>query len=550
MYGRSGSDRPIFWDMKKLLALLVSISILMACTPTTPPVPQPTPLSVPTPTATPMPETESTQWWRDAIFYEIFVRSFSDSNADGIGDFNGVTQKLDYIQQLGVNALWLMPINPSPSYHGYDVTNYYAVNPDYGSMADFKHLLDEAHRRGIRVIIDLVLNHTSSQHPFFVDANSGPGSKYRNWYVWSDTSGGAHWYQGNGGYYYAYFCGCMPDLNYRNPEVTAQMENVVRYWLQDVDIDGFRIDAAKHLIEEGNKLENTQSTHDWFKGFYTFYKAIDTHAYTVGEVASAGAFIATKYKDQMDQIFNFELASGMVNSAGGGSNSSINSAWQFTLQDITDGNYATFLTNHDQNRVMSVLNGNVDKAKLAATILLTAPGTPFIYYGEEIGMQGEKPDENIRLPMQWTAATNAGFTTGMPWRAPNSDFTTVNVVAEEKDPNSLLNLYRSLTTLRSEHTALRTGGLSVLDTGNTGVYAIIRSNNNENILVVANLTKSPISDYALSLSDSVLPDGNFLPASLLDSTQAHSITVSNGTFTDYKPLAELPPYQIYIFQLK
>ncbi len=341
----------------------------------------------------------------------------------------------------------------------------------------------------------------------------------------------------------------MPDLNYRNPEVTRQMFNVTKYWL-DIGVDGFRLDAAKHLIEEGNKIENTDSTHAWLKGFYTFYKSLNPNAYTVGEVYGAGAFLGTKYTQQLDHIFNFELASGIINSVSGESNSGINSAWKFTLKDISNGEYATFLTNHDQNRVMSVLNGNEDKAKLAAVMLLTSPGTPFIYYGEEIGMQGKKPDEDIRLPMQWSADANAGFTTGKPWRAPHANYSQVNVAAQEKDPQSLLNLYRALTKLRAEHSALQTGSLTLLDTGNTGVYAILRHDDTENILVLINLKGTSITDYGLSLKDKLLPDNTFSLNSLLDTTKATSLTVNGGIFASYKPVSELPPYQAYIFQLK
>jgi len=199
---------------------------------------------------------------------------------------------------------------------------------------------------------------------------------------------------------------------------------------------------------------------------------------------------------------------------------------------------------------MSVLNGKEEKAKLAAVMLLTAPGTPFIYYGEEIGMQGKKPDEDIRLPMQWSADANAGFTTGTPWRAPDVKYAQVNVTAQEKDPNSLLNLYRILTKLRNEHAVLRTGNITVLETGNTGVYAILRSNADENILVLINLKGTPVSDYALSLKEKPIADGTFSPLSLMDATQAVQLTINGGTFTDYKPISELPPYQAYIFQIK
>jgi alpha-amylase len=534
-------------DMKRLLALVLLTSVLIGCVPAIP-VPT-TPLPDPTPVADLPLETDSAEWWRDAVFYEIFVRSFNDSDGDGIGDFNGLTQKLDYLQELGIDAIWLMPIHPSPSYHGYDVLNYYAINSEYGTMDEFKNLLNEAHRRGIRIIIDLVLNHTSDRHPFFMEANSGTDSEYRDWFVWSDT-GGNQWHQGNGGYYFGFFWSGMPDLNYRNPDVTGQMFEVTSYWLNEVGIDGFRIDAAKHLIEEGQQVENTEATHEWFKGFYTFYKNEDQNAYTVGEVYGAGAFMATKYAQQMDHIFNFEVASGIVNSVKGETNTGITSAWTFTLKDMTDGNYATFLTNHDQNRVMSVLNGSEEKAKLAAVILMTSPGTPFIYYGEEIGMQGKKPDEDIRLPMQWSADANAGFTTGTPWRAPDPKYVDVNVGAQDADPDSLLNLYRTLTKLREEHAALRTGSLTVLETGNTGVYAVLRRNDLENILILINLRGTPITDYALNLPEKVLPESTLTPSSLLDGTAASPLTVTGGMLKDYTPLPELPAYQAYIFQLK
>ena len=539
----------IFYHMsKRLLAILSVIFILTACVPATPTL---APLSTVSPTPEPTPEATQLPWWRTAIFYEIFVRSFYDTDGNGIGDFNGITQKLSYLQQLGINAIWLMPIHPSPSYHGYDVINYYAVNSEYGTMADFKNLLTEAHKHGIRIVIDLVLNHTSSQHPFFIDANGSPDSKYRNWYVWSDTAASNDWHQGNNGYYFAHFCDCMPDLNYRNPEVTAQMENTVRFWLKDVGVDGFRIDAAKHLIEEGDKLENTQSTHDWLKGFYTYYKSIDPNAYTVGEAYGAGATLVKSYTgDQLDQMFNFEMSSGFINSVSGGSNSGVTSAIKFALHDMPDFNFATFLTNHDQNRTMSVFNGDWGKAKVAATLLLTSPGTPFIYYGEEVGMQGKKPDEDIRLPMQWSSESNAGFTTDTPWRAPAVDYQQVNVAVQDKDNDSLLNHYRALTKLHQEHPALSSEDIHLLETGNPGVYAVLRGAGNEKILVVVNLKNTPISDYGVSLEENLLSDGVITPKTLFGTTDAPPVTISAGKFSGYKPTTELAPYQSYIFQLQ
>jgi glycosidase len=530
---------------------LVALIALSSCSPA-----RPTASAVPSPTPQPTATTAAAShpWWRDAVFYEIFVRSFNDTDGDGIGDFDGITARLDYLHTLGVDALWLMPIHPSPSYHGYDVLNYYAANPEYGSLEDFKVLVDEAHRRGMRVIIDLVLNHTSSQHPWFADASRGPDSAYRDWYLWSDTRAD-RWHSDSSDppmYYYGYFGAHMPDLNYTNAEVTSGMEDLARFWLDEVGIDGFRVDAARHLIEEDGKLENTPATHDWYRGFYDFYKGMDPDAYAVGEVWGAGGLIAKTYTgDQFDQLFNFELASGAVNSASGGSNSSIDSALKFTLPEMPDGNYGTFLTNHDQDRVMSVLQGDPGKAKVAAAILFTAPGVPYVYYGEEIGMTGRKPDEDIRRPMQWDDSANAGFTTGSPWRPPAEDYLQTNVAAQDSDPGSLLNYYRSLTSLRHDHPALRTGETALVETGNTRIYAILRRDLAETLLVLINLGDEPLAEYALSLSDAGLTDGDHTVEAVFG-TQAPAAPLAavGGGFQGYQPLAELAPHTAYVFQIE
>jgi glycosidase len=244
------------------------------------------------------------------------------------------------------------------------------------------------------------------------------------------------------------------------------------------------------------------------------------------------------------------MSSGFVNSANGGANSGITSAFKFAAMDTPRFNYATFLTNHDQTRAMSVFYGNVDKAKIASFLMLTSPGTPFIYYGEEIGMQGQKPDEDLRLPMQWSADNYAGFSNTTPWRAPNKDYTTVNAAAQIKDPNSLLNHYRALIQLRKEHPALQTGDAILLDTANPAVFALLRKSGDENILILANLGKAPISDYKLSLGQSALTGGIITPTSLFGSAQAQPLEIINGKFNAYMPLNELPPYQTYLFELK
>ena len=526
--------------LKKLFPALILLSFLSACA-------SPSPIPVPPTQASINPDA----WWRTAVFYEIFVRSYYDTNGDGIGDFNGITAKLDYLQDLGITALWLMPIHPSPSYHGYDVTDYYAVNPEYGTMDDFKNLLAEAHKRDMRIIIDLVINHTSSQHPWFVDAHASLESEYRNYYLWADSPGAGNWHQGQHGYYYGFFWDGMPDLNYTNPTVTAAMYKINDYWLNEVGVDGFRIDAVKHLIEQDGKLENTPATHSWLKDYYKTYEESNPKSYTIGEVYGAGSSVIKQYTGtELDHIFNFEMASGIMGSVRGGANSGIVSAMKFALMDMPDFNYATFLTNHDQNRVMSVFNGDVEKAKTAAFLLLTLPGTPFIYYGEEIGMTGVKPDEDIRLPMQWSGEENAGFTTDSPWRGISPGAETANVAVEEADSTSLLNHYKMLIHLRESNPALQMGDALLLETGNNAVFALLRSWGNEHILIVLNLKDEPITDYNLSLTTSALTKGSATPDVLFGNIRPDQIHITDNGFSNYRPSAELEPHQRMILLLR
>ncbi|MEW6028389.1 MAG: alpha-amylase family glycosyl hydrolase [Chloroflexota bacterium] len=551
---------------KTLTVLLLLASLLLGCVPASTPT-SPVPVSdtaAPAEAFVPTPE-ERPLWWDDAVFYEIFVRSFYDSDGDGIGDFNGVTEKLDYLNDgdpntstdLGVTGIWLMPIFPSPSYHGYDVTDYYDVNPQYGTMDDFKKLLSEAHKRGIRVIIDLVLNHTSDNHPWFKEAKSDANSPYRDWYIWRDVDpkyrgpwGERVWHPSPTGYYYGIFEAFMPDLNYNNPEVTQTMGEVATFWLKDIGVDGFRLDAAKHLIEEGAKQDNSVSTHKWYIDFRPVYKAANPEAVTVGEFFGDTPQTLADYTsgNQLDLAFNFNLAEAFIGSANTGQASYTANALKISNNVLPEAQYAPFLTNHDQNRVMSVLRGNTAKAKVAATLLLTAPGTPFIYYGEEIGMTGAKPDELIRTPMQWSAGTNAGFTTGTPWEMPNTDYAQgVNIAEQAGDPTSLLSHYRALIAIRSSHPALRTGEIYIFDTANKGLFASLRVDGTEAILVLVNLTEAPISDYALSLQSSPLEPGQYDWLSLLGGGEFSSLSVNEGgKVAGFVPLAEVPAYTTLI----
>lgn len=522
-----------------LPGLLASCSILPAINP-----------SSSEPVATGMP------WWNSVVFYEIFVRSFYDSNGDGIGDFNGITQKLDYLEGLGIKGLWLMPIHPSPSYHGYDVTDYYAVNSDYGTMDDLKRLLSEAHKRGIRVTIDLVLNHTSAQHPWFVQSKD-KASKYRDWYIWSDTDPGylgpwdqKVWHSSASGYYYGVFWDQMPDLNYRNPEVAQEMLNVVKYWL-DMGVDGFRVDGARHLIEEGKVQADSNSTLEWFKQFKPFYKNLNPQAVVVGEVWST-TFSAVRYvkEEGMDLTFDFDLASAWMKYVFNGNADNLSKSTLFENSLYPNQQMATFLTNHDMNRVMSTLMGNVDKAKAAATVLLTSPGVPFIYYGEEIGVVGQKPDEQIRTPMQWTGGDQGGFTTGRPWESLQADYPNKNVEAQSKDPASLLNHYKKLIQARNQHVSLQVGDLVRVNTGNSSVYAMLRSTDKETTLVLINLGQEIVSNYALEFNTASLK-GRITPKALVGEGKFADLNVNEqGVVQGYKPLGQLPANANLVLLLK
>jgi glycosidase len=510
--------------------------------------------------------TDGFAWWNDTVFYQIFVRSFYDSDGDGIGDFNGIIEKLDYLNDgnpqtdtdLGITGLWLMPINPSTSYHGYDVTDYYAVHPDFGTMDDFQRLLEECHQRGIRVIIDMVFNHTSVEHPWFQEARDNPESARRDWYIWAEQDPNYRgpwnqevWYPTVSGYFYAVFWSGMPDLNYTNPEVTAEMENVSRFWLDEVGVDGFRLDAARHLIEDGQEQENTDATHAWWRNFRTTYKAVNTQALTVGEIWTTNYEVVGYVKgDELDLAFNFDLASEILRYVGNREAENLAAGLRRSFNLFDPGTYATFITNHDQERVMSAFFNDTDLARLAGSVLLTGPGVPFIYYGEEIGMTGTKPDPNIRTPMQWSAEHAAGFTTGAAWGSVNRNYSEVNVAAQTDDPDSLLSYYRTLIHLRNNHAALRVGEYTLVNTDNDSVLAFLRISQEETILVIINLGEAAVSDLSLSLNRGPL-EGRYRGTLLLgDGHVANLTTNENGGFSDYLPVSEIPANGTLVIQLR
>jgi len=448
-------------------------------------------------------------WWDHAVFYEIFVRSFYDSNGDGIGDFNGITEKLDYLNDgdpttttdLGINAIWLMPIFPSPSYHGYDVTDYYSVNPEYGTKEDFENFINEAHKRGIHVIIDFVINHTSDQNPWFVSALD-PASSNHDWYIWSDTQlsylgpwGEEVWHKAaNGLYYYGIFTAQMPDLNYRNQAVTDEIETVAKFWLNDMNVDGFRVDGARHLIEDGETQANTPDTITWFKDFSKYFKGLKPSAMSIGEVWDA-SYSSTKYiqSESFDLVFDFDLASAIISGVKMGSASALNARIVSEIDIFKDKGMGTFLTNHDMDRVMSQFEEDSVMAGHAATILLTIPGTPFIYYGEEVGMVGQKPDEKIRTPMQWSGENAAGFSSATPWEGVNPSYSQSNVASQTDNPNSILSLYRNLIQLRLKHSAFLDGEYIIVTSSSPAIYAAISQSGDDILLTVINLKDQSVT---------------------------------------------------------
>ncbi|MBN1582272.1 MAG: alpha-amylase [Anaerolineae bacterium] len=513
----------------------------------------------------PMPEEAGPSWWNDRIFYEVFVRSFQDSDGDGTGDLQGLIDRLDYLNDgdpeggddLGVTGLWLMPVAESPSYHGYDVVDYKTVEQDYGNNETFKLLMEEAHKRGIVVIVDLVINHTSNQHAWFQDAARGPDAQHRDWYVWSNEPqsylgpwGQSVWYKRGGAYYYAIFWQGMPDLNYRTQAVTDEMYSATRFWLEEMGVDGFRMDAIRHLIEDGQQQENTTETHQWLQAYHRFYKSLSPQAITVGEVWTRSEDVVPYVGNEMDICFEFDLASAILDGVRGGGAFTLASVVQKTAKLYPPNQYATFLTNHDQNRAMSQLGNDPAKAKAAASIYLTLPGVPFLYYGEEIGLTGEKPDENLRTPMHWAGDAGAGFTTGTAWQRINTDYQDKNVANQLGDADSLLNHYRALIRLRSAFAALRSGEIANVSSEARSVIAYLRHSETEAILVVHNLGNVAVDEYALSIRASPIAPGTYAAYELLAEREGADLAVGEtGAFADYEPLPALEPLQSVVIFL-
>jgi glycosidase len=508
-----------------------------------------------------------TTWRRGGVCYEIFVRSFYDSDGDGIGDFAGLTQKLDHVndgdprstRSLGAKCIWLMPIQSSPSYHGYDVKNYYHVNPEYGTATEFKRFVAEAHRRGIEVLVDLVLNHASSEHPYFLEALHDPASPHRNWFRFSPTQrddkgpwGQPLWHKSpeRDEWYYGIFTHEMPDLNYENPAVRAEAANVGKFWLTEMGVDGFRLDAVPYLVEEGTTVSNTAGTHAVLRDFAASVRRNAPGAFTVGEVWDSIGAIMPYYPDQLDSYFSFELSDALLDAVRSGNSTKLLTGYARMQRAMPGTRWSPFLRNHDQTRTLTALGGDRAAARQAADLLLTLPGLPFVYYGEEIGMSGDKPDPRLRTPMQWTGGRAAGFTTGAAWEPLQPDTATANVAVENRDSASLLVHYRRLIHLRSENSALGGGDFVPLQSSDPAIAAFLRRDGARAVLVVANLAITPRAGVTISSGDTALRAAHYTTRDLLGGGAGATLDVgAGGRVNAYSPVGTLAPRRTYVFEL-
>jgi glycosidase len=512
------------------------------------------------------------EWYRKAVFYEVFVRSFQDSNGDGKGDLRGLISRLDYLndgdpnttQDLGVDALWLMPVFDSPSYHGYDVVDYERIEPDYGTLEDFELLCAEAHRRGMRVILDFVINHSGVGHPWFVESASSRTSEKREWYSWRDQDPGwkqpwsqfsntPTWHPRNGAYYYGVFWGGMPDLNLQNPGLRAEVKRLAGLWLSR-GADGFRLDAARYLIETGggSGQADTPETHAFWKEFAAHVRQVKPDAVLVGENWSTTPIVATYYGstkdvpggDELPLNFNFGLSEQILAGLNGGNAAPI-AAKLVEMATVYPAGVsdAPFLTNHDMVRVANQVGGHTGKLANAAALLLTLPGAPFLYYGEELGVANgtANNDEAKRTPMPWDDTAGGGFTTGTPWYPFSQGARAgVSVAAQTNVPGSLLSRYRALIRARHASEAMSRGGLKLLSPtqGSQAMLSFVRTLGEERVLVVHNVT-----DYTVSAGPFELPGST--PEVLFADSNVSVLSRAAGGWQ-----ASLPPRATGIWRLK
>jgi alpha-glucosidase len=483
-------------------------------------------------------KTRDFKWWERGVIYQIYPRSFLDSNGDGIGDLRGIQSKLDYLQWLGVDIIWISPIFPSPmADFGYDISNYVDIDPVFGTLHDFDTLLSDAHRRGLKVLLDYVPNHTSDQHPWFIESRSSRDNAKRGWYLWRDgkpdggppnnwlaTFGGGawEWDERTGQYYYHAFLKEQPDLDWRNPEVQQAMLNVMRFWL-DRGVDGFRVDVMHHMLKD-RELRDNPANPEWRAGSHPYRELLTTHTVDLPEVQEIVAqmrAVLEEYDDRMmvgEIYLPVERIMAYYGASGEGAHLPFNfqlislpwnarhiaaavERYEALLPSFGWPNWV--LGNHDKPRVATRIGAA--QARIAAMMLLTLRGTPTMYYGDEIGMcnvpipsdKVQDPfEKNVpglglgrdpeRTPMQWDASAQAGFTSASPWLPVAEDFSSINVAKAQSDPASLLWLYKRLIELRRAEAALSVGDFAHMPSGED-LMAYVRKAENHRILVLLNL---------------------------------------------------------------
>src|SRR5438552_11502619 len=404
----------------------------------------------------------------------------------------------------------------------------------------------------------MVLNHSSSEHPYFQAALRDTTSAYRTWYRFSRTPlgkgpwGGEAWHRSpvRDEYYYGVFWSGMPDLNYQTPAVRKEANKIATFWLREMGVDGFRLDAVPYVVEEGACLAGCPGTHAVLREYAAHLRGVKPDAYTVGEVWANIATMLPYYPDQLTAYFGFELSDSLLSTVRTGAAAGLLTGF-LRLQDTLPAyRWSPFLTNHDQTRTLTVLGGDVARARLAATLLLTLPGLPFIYYGEEIGMTGNKPDPRLRTPMQWSPRPGAGFTSGKPWEAPQPDSLTTNVAAQERDPKSLLNLYRQLLHLRRQDEALATGKLIALSTSSAQVAGYLRRAVDHAVLVVAILGGALASGVSLVSRARVTPPAWNASRIMLGGPNGTTLQVSrDGRIQGYIPAAAIGSRESLVLDL-
>jgi glycosidase len=454
-------------------------------------------------------------------YYEIFVRSFYDSDSNGIGDIKGVIEKLDYLKDkeyktnkdLGVDGIWLMPIMPSPTYHKYDITDYYSIDPEYGTMEDFQELIKKAHERGIKVIIDLVVNHSSSKHPWFLSAKKSleiepcgkevctypelcrEHNKYVKYYNFSKEKKSG--YQSKempaGWYYECVFSDNMPDLNLDNLEVVKEIEDIGKFWI-DKGVDGYRLDAVTSYYT-GNTTKNVA----FLSTFNEKMKSYKKDIYMVGEAWTEANTLSEYYKSGIDSFFNFPYADATgklvttIRNRDGAAFSKSLEAWQNKIREIDQKAIdAPFISNHDMGRSAGFLAKNLASKKMGASLYLMAPGNSFIYYGEEIGMLGSGKDENKRLPLLWSTTDKKGMTNAPP----NANYTAAietGVMEQQEDKNSLLQFYKQAIKIKNENPEIQRGVLTSIDVGDHTICAYSLQYENSKVYVIHNLSEKEVN---------------------------------------------------------